>query len=88
MAETKSYYKKEHVAIEYWGLAVPEGIYGYASDRQQDPDNSYQKNTYKGVRIVSDKYSVYYAVWCTNEVEFYNLKVRPASFHPPDAILI
>lgn len=77
--DTKSYYKKEHVAIEYWGLAVPEGIYGYASDRQGEKGNSYKDNTYKGVRIVSDHYSLYYAVWCTNEVEYYNLKVRTAA---------
>lgn len=77
VAETKSYYKKEHVAIEYWGMAVPEGIYGYASDRRHDVGNSYKNNTYKGVRLVSDNYSLYYAVWCTNEVEFYDLKVRP-----------
>lgn len=79
VAATKSYYKKEHVAIEYWGLAVPEGIYGYASDKQGEPGNSYNDNTYKGIRLISDDYSLYYAVWCTNEVEFYNLKVSPQS---------
>lgn len=85
MAETKSYYKKEHVAIEYWGLAVPEGIYGYASDKRHEVGNSYKNNTYKGVRLVSDNYSLYYAVWCTNEVEYYNLKVRSALYsHRPD----
>lgn len=71
----KNYYKKEHVAIEYWGQAVPEGIYGYASNQPNDPRNTYRKNTYKGVRIVSDQYSLYYSVWCTNEIEFFNLKV-------------
>ncbi|OQD78142.1 hypothetical protein PENDEC_c001G01799 [Penicillium decumbens] len=69
--------KKEHVAIEYWGLAVPEGIYGYASDKDNQVGNSYQNNTYKGVRLISDDYSLYYSVWCTNELEFYNLKDDP-----------
>lgn len=67
--------KTEHVAIEYWGLAVPEGIYGYASDHNNWAGNSYENNTYKGIRLVADDYSVYYAVWCSNEKEFYNLKV-------------
>lgn len=83
--------KTEHVAIEYWGLvseststngiylrrqAVPEGIYGYKSNKLQQEGNSYKNNTYKGIRLVSDDYSLYYSVWCTNDVEFYNLKVR------------
>lgn len=76
VAATKAYYKKEHVAIEYWGLAVPEGIYGYASDKTGEVGNSYSNNTYKGIRLISDDYSLYYAVWCTNEVEYYNLMVR------------
>jgi N-acetylglucosamine-6-sulfatase len=54
---------------------VPEGIYGYASDKLDQAHNSYQRNTYKGIRLVSDDYSLYYAVWCTNEKEFYDLKV-------------
>lgn len=56
--------------------AVPEGIYGYASDKLDQPHNSFQRNTYKAIRLVSDDYSLYYAVWCTNEKEFYDLKVR------------
>ncbi|KAJ5912375.1 hypothetical protein N7504_001258 [Penicillium tannophilum] len=69
--------KTEHVAIEYWGLAVPEGIYGYASNKLNEVGNSYKNNTYKGIRLVSDNYSLYYAVWCTNEKELYNLKDDP-----------
>ncbi|GAB1213020.1 hypothetical protein ATERTT37_002169 [Aspergillus terreus] len=70
--------KTEHVAIEYWGLAVPEGIYGYKSNKLQQEGNSYKNNTYKGIRLVSDDYSLYYSVWCTNDVEFYNLKDDPS----------
>jgi N-acetylglucosamine-6-sulfatase len=73
--------KKEHVAIEYWGLAVPEGIYGWASDKTNDVDSSYKNNTYKGIRLISDDYSLYYSVWCTNELEFYNLKVSRIPWH-------
>ncbi|KAJ5493578.1 Alkaline phosphatase-like alpha/beta/alpha, partial [Penicillium fimorum] len=69
--------RTEHVAIEYWGLAVPEGIYGYASDKLGQTHNSYQKNTYKGIRLVADDYSLYYAVWCINEKEFFDLKGDP-----------
>ncbi|KAE8393141.1 alkaline-phosphatase-like protein [Aspergillus alliaceus] len=69
--------KSEHVAIEYWGIAVPEGIYGYRSDNDSQPRNSYRNNTYKGLRLVSDDYSLYYSVWCTNDKEFYNLKDDP-----------
>jgi N-acetylglucosamine-6-sulfatase len=32
-------------------------------------------NTYKALRIVGTKYSLYYSVWCTNEHELYDLIV-------------
>jgi len=32
-------------------------------------------NTYKALRIVGTKYSLYYSVWCTNEHELYDLTV-------------
>ncbi|KAL2868111.1 sulfatase family protein [Aspergillus lucknowensis] len=69
--------RTEHVAIEYWGWAIPEGIYGYWSNQTGEPGNGYRRNTYKGVRLVSDDYSLYYAVWCIGEREFYNLKDDP-----------
>ncbi|KAJ5819121.1 hypothetical protein N7474_004712 [Penicillium riverlandense] len=78
VASSQAQNKTEHVAIEYWGLAVPEGVYGYASDRLGDAGNAYKNNTYKGIRLVADDYSLYYSVWCTNEKEFYNLKDDPA----------
>ncbi|KAI9373875.1 alkaline-phosphatase-like protein [Aspergillus egyptiacus] len=69
--------KTEHAAIEYWGWAVPEGIYGYWSNQTNEPGNAFINNTYKGLRLVSDEYSLYYSVWCTNEREFYNIKDDP-----------
>ncbi|PLN85287.1 Arylsulphatase [Aspergillus taichungensis] len=69
--------KNEHVAVEYWGTAVPEGIYGWMSNESSRAGNSYRDNTYKAVRLLSDDYSLYYSVWCTGEVEFYDLKADP-----------
>ena len=45
----------------------------------QQPHNSYEDNTYKAIRLHSDDYSLYYSVWCSNEKEFFDLKV---STHP------
>lgn len=59
--------------------AVPEGIYGWLSNDSSRPGNSYRDNTYKAVRLLSDDYSLYYSVWCTGDVEFYDLKVIPSS---------
>lgn len=72
--------KQEHVAIEYWGLAIPEGIWGHYGNIS--PHNNYKypgrsagNNTYKAVRVIGRGYNIYYSVWCTNESEFYDLKV-------------
>ena len=86
--------KREHVNLEYWGFALPEGKYGFEqngiSGNIRKPvvlhGFSYMRliirivgiqwnNTYKAVRVVSDKYSLYYSVWCTNEHELYDLTV-------------
>ena len=32
-------------------------------------------NTYKSARILGDGYNLYYAVWCSNEHELYDLSV-------------
>lgn len=32
-------------------------------------------NTYKAIRVVSDSYNLYYAVWCNNEHELYDINV-------------
>ena len=65
--------RHEHVTVEFWGLAVSEGGLGN--------DYILRNNTYKAVRIVSNKYSLYYSVWCTNEHELYDLTVSPSVRH-------
>jgi hypothetical protein len=65
--------------------AVPEGHYGMRSDGNREAgviQHAYVNNTYKGLRIFSPEYSLYYSVWCTNETEFFDLKVRVASSRP------
>ncbi|CAL5874789.1 uncharacterized protein PFLUO_LOCUS9091 [Penicillium psychrofluorescens] len=62
----------EHVNVELWGNAAPyEGTLpyrkiGWGVKGKHD-------NTYKGLRIVADEYSIYYSVWCTNEHELYDM---------------
>jgi hypothetical protein len=41
-------------------------------------DRFHYNNTYKALRIISEHYNFHYAVWCTNEHELYDLKVRRA----------
>lgn len=71
--------RPEHLNIEFWGLGVPEGKYGYKGKYGYDGGfgNAYLNNTYKGLRIHSNEYSFYYSVWCTNETELYDLKKDP-----------
>ncbi|CAG9983614.1 unnamed protein product [Clonostachys byssicola] len=72
--------RHEHATIEYWGAAVPEGHYGMRSDGNREAgviQNAYVNNTYKGLRISSPEYNLYYSVWCTNETEFFDLKSDP-----------
>lgn len=68
----------EHVNIEFWGLAIPEGIWGNYGDFW-DPDvgtkGAATNNTYKGLRVKSEDYSLYYSVWCSGEKEYYDTKV-------------
>ena len=71
--------KTEHAAIEYWGYGMPEGHYGLHSDERFEAGklvNIYANNTYKGLRMVGEGFSLYYSVWCTGERELYSLKVR------------
>ncbi|KAJ5814704.1 hypothetical protein N7474_006481, partial [Penicillium riverlandense] len=67
--------KWEHVNIEFWGRAVPEGTMGRYSD-DHNPDwgfaGAVRNNTYKGLRLIGDGYSLYYSVHCTGEREFYD----------------
>lgn len=80
--------KMEHVTIEYWGLVTPEGLYGDYGDAEMIdpgygnmPSIAHGNNTYKAVRLISEDYSFYYNVWCTNETELYDLKVRLVPLH-------
>lgn len=59
----------EHVNIELWGVAAPYEVDPYTGIEILGEKN----NTYKGLRIISDQYSFYYSVWCTNEHELYNM---------------
>lgn len=54
--------RQEHVAVEFWGLGVPEGRYGYSGKYQfvNGTANAYVNNTYKGLRVESEEYSLYY----------------------------
>jgi hypothetical protein len=54
---------QEHANVEFWGVGIGEGTYGV------DTPN----NTYKAVRVIGEGYNLYYAVWCNNEHELYNL---------------
>ncbi|KAI9033402.1 alkaline-phosphatase-like protein [Hyaloraphidium curvatum] len=58
--------KREGFLVEYWDLAADEGF-----------QNVYRNNMYKSIRIVSDEHNLYFAVWCTNETEFYDLRKDP-----------
>lgn len=84
--------RHEHVNIEFWGMAIPEGIYGYYGDGSNGElsklGDEYAiskafklhaapNNTYKGLRLIGDDYSIYYSVWCTNEKEYYDVNLDP-----------
>lgn len=71
--------RTEHVNVEFWGTAMAEGKYGYKGNVHNIAGpGAYYNNTYKSVRLISDDYSLYYSVWCTNEKEFYDLKTDSA----------
>jgi arylsulfatase A-like enzyme len=57
---------KEHVQIEHWSYKA-EGEYN-------EPDVQVN-NTYKGLRIVSEEYGFYYAVWCDGNHQLYDMMV-------------
>ncbi|KAF5672808.1 arylsulfatase [Fusarium circinatum] len=70
--------RHEHVAVEYWGGAIAEGEIGGFDGKGQI---FAQNNTYKGVRIVHEDYSLYYSAWCNNEHELYDLKTDPGQLN-------
>ncbi|KAE8145674.1 alkaline-phosphatase-like protein [Aspergillus avenaceus] len=71
--ESKTDY--EHVTVEYWGQAMLEG----ALSNLCIP--TVPNNTYKGVRVLSNEYNLYYSVWCNNEHELYDLTNDPYQIH-------
>jgi N-acetylglucosamine-6-sulfatase len=60
----------EHINIEHWGNANPFEVDPFHSIEIVGSSN----NTYKGLRINTDNYSLYYSVWCTNEHELYDME--------------
>jgi len=69
--------RQEHVNVEYWGKAAPEGNYGLSLDDDGKLVGFQYNNTYKGLRLVGHDYSLYYSVWCSNEHELYDLTRDP-----------
>ncbi|WPH02265.1 Hypothetical protein R9X50_00512100 [Acrodontium crateriforme] len=67
----------EHVNVEYWGRALPEGKYGWLGDNYPGVDGGPHNNTYKALRVVGEGYNILYTVWCTGEREFYDLSRDP-----------
>jgi hypothetical protein len=74
--------RQEHINIEYWGMAIPEGQYGHYEGGGKGSDwkgyiHAARNNTYKGLRIIAEDYSLYYSVWCTGDREYYDVKNDP-----------
>lgn len=73
--------RHEHVNVEYWGMAIPEGQFGhYEGDSGNDwagYKHAVRNNTYKGLRLIGDDCSIYYSVWCTGDREYYDVKLDP-----------
>ncbi|KAH7015555.1 alkaline-phosphatase-like protein [Ilyonectria destructans] len=70
--------RHEHVAVEYWGMALAEGETGGFDGKGQ---YVVRNNTYKGVRIVHQNYDLYYSAWCNNEHELYDIKKDPGQLN-------
>ncbi|KAK7414585.1 hypothetical protein QQZ08_012526 [Neonectria magnoliae] len=70
--------RHEHVAVEYWGMAIAEGEIGGFDGKGR---LIIRNNTYKGVRIVHQNYDLYYSAWCNNEHELYDLQRDPGQLH-------
>jgi N-acetylglucosamine-6-sulfatase len=79
--------RQEHINIEYWGRAILEGKWGYYEE-QDTPLSaplhewsahlpSIRNNTYKGLRLIGEDYSIYYSVWCTGDKEYYDMRYDP-----------
>ncbi|RYP53175.1 hypothetical protein DL768_001768 [Monosporascus sp. mg162] len=68
-------YKAEHVNIEFWGKNIPEGR--FPGDGPGLANGSRVNNTYKSLRVISERYDLAYTVWCSNEHELYEMKSDP-----------
>ncbi|CZT44584.1 probable arylsulfatase [Rhynchosporium secalis] len=86
--------RQEHVNVEFWGRSIPEGIYKFSLDNGKFVAYGLN-NTYKALRVLGRGYNLYYAVWCTNEHELYDLTTDPGqlknlypttSSHPQQSI--
>ncbi|USW58936.1 Putative sulfatase, alkaline-phosphatase-like, core domain superfamily [Septoria linicola] len=58
----------EHINIESWGVIMSEGNYGSLL---------YPNHTYKALRVIGERYSFLYTVWCSGEHELYDLVSDP-----------
>lgn len=76
--------RKEHVAVEFWGIGLAESHYGNPNG---GGSLEYPNNTYKGVRVEAKDYGFYYSVWCINAKELYDMKVRLPHNYSPDQLL-
>ncbi|KAI8932845.1 hypothetical protein NX059_010328 [Plenodomus lindquistii] len=79
-ADVKGSEKSEHVNIEFWGDFLGEGNTFYGKSELAN-------NTYKTVRVVGSGYDLSYTVWCTNEIELYDLTTDPyqlTNLHTPN----
>lgn len=67
----------EHVNVEFWGRALGEGKYGWVGNDTWGNLGAIaaRNNTYKALRVVSERYSFLYTVYCTGEREFYDVHV-------------
>ncbi|KAL5327615.1 hypothetical protein ACEPPN_005316 [Leptodophora sp. 'Broadleaf-Isolate-01'] len=72
--------RQEHVNVEFWGRSIPEGIYKFSLDDGKVVAYGLN-NTYKALRVIGRGYNLYYAVWCTNEHELYDLTTDPNQLH-------
>ena len=69
----------EYVNVEFWGSGTPsEFVHLHESAQKEHPHgHPWKNNTYKAVRVIGSGYNLYYAVWCTNEHELYDMTNDP-----------
>ncbi|KAK4952434.1 hypothetical protein LTR10_009240 [Elasticomyces elasticus] len=75
----------EHVNVEFWGFAIPEGKYGKIGNESLPniggQPTAARNNTYKALRVIGEGYNLLYTVWCTGEREFYDLHRDAGEMH-------